>query len=48
MLHNHILGQCTGEATSCPGDHPGKGSGSSLGIGCKELDSPIKKVVGSW
>lgn len=47
MLPNDILGQCIREATSCPGEHPERGSRSSLGIGCKELDSSVQKVVGS-
>lgn len=47
MLHNDMLAQCTREATSHPDDCPGKGSGRSLGIGHKELDIPIRKVVGS-
>lgn len=45
--HNDIQGQRTREANSCPGKHPERGSRSSLGIGCKELDSSILKVVGS-
>lgn len=44
--HNDIRGQRTREATSRPGKHPGRGSRGSLGTGCKELDSSIRKVVG--